>query len=131
MKSIKLGKGIILVVVTMLILSVLFTGCSSDKVVITSYVPGDYFVTNIKDSARLLKTNVVLELTTDKAEEFLVANNHIIRDVIIFTLREHTEEELRSSGIEDILGVEIVTNLESALEIEYIQRVYFDDFVVQ
>ena len=72
-----------------------------------------------------------MELTTDKKEEFLTENNHIIRDVIIFTLREYTEEELRSSDIEGILDAELVANLESALGVEYIQRVYFDDFVIQ
>lgn len=99
--------------------------------VIAYYVPGDYFVTNIKDSTRLLKANIVLELTTDTATAFLEENNHIIRDVIVFTLREQTETELRSSDIHDKLCSQIVSELKTRLNIDYLQTIYFNDYVIQ
>ena len=98
------------------------------------YVPGDYFVTNIADSTRLLKTTIVLELSTaeaDKVTEYLTENNHILRDIIVFTLRSKTEDELRSNGIEETLRTEIVNNLESKMGLDYIVTIYFNDYVIQ
>ncbi len=98
------------------------------------YTPGDYFVTNIKDSDALIKVTIVLELSTtdpESATEYLTQNNHIIRDVIVFTLRSKTEEELRSQGIEDQLRTEIVNNLKSKMGLDYITTIYFNDYVIQ
>ncbi len=98
------------------------------------YVPGDYFVTNIADSTRLLKTTIVLELSTaeaDKVTEYLTENNHILRDIIVFTLRSKTEDELRSNGIEETLRTELVNNLESKMGLDYIVTIYFNDYVIQ
>lgn len=98
------------------------------------YVPGDYFVTNITDSTRLLKTTIVLELSTaeaDKVTEYLTENNHILRDIIVFTLRSKTEDELRSNGIEETLRTELVNNLESKMGLDYIVTIYFNDYVIQ
>jgi flagellar FliL protein len=98
------------------------------------YVPGDYFVTNIADSTRLLKTTIVLELSTtdpDGVKAYLTENNHILRDIIVFTLRSKTEEELRSNEIEKTLRDEIVNNLESKMGLDYIVTIYFNDYVIQ
>ena len=129
-KKIIIIAGIVLVIVVAVAV-IVFSSPAEKKQVISCYEPGDYFVTNIKDSTRLLKATVVLELTTDKAEEYLAENNHIIRDVIVFTLREQTEPALRSTGIEDQLSELIASKLEETLEIDYIQTIYFSDFVIQ
>ena len=50
---------------------------------ISYYTPGDYFVSNIKDSTRLLQTTIVFELLTYDSESmdtYLTENNHVIRD---------------------------------------------------
>ena len=76
----------------------IFFNNSEPKEVRIAYVPGEFFVTNVKDSKYLLKTTIVLELSQEDKEEYLTENNHMIRDIIIFILREKTEEELRSAG---------------------------------
>lgn len=129
-------KKIIIIIVIVLVLAggaaAFFLLSNVEKEpVITYYVPGEYFVTNIKDSTRLLKANIVLELTTDTAQEYLTENNHIIRDVIVFTLREQTEPELRSSVIHDKLCKTIVDELKERLNIDYLQTIYFNDYVIQ
>lgn len=101
---------------------------------ISFYEPGEYFVTNIKDSKRLLQATIVLELATDDpagTAEYLTENNHILRDAIVFALREKTEEELRSIGIEDELRKRIVAELLEKMDIDYIQTIYFNDYVIQ
>ncbi len=95
------------------------------------YVPGDFFVTNIKDSKYLLKSTIVLELNAEEKEEYLTEYNHVIRDIIVFTLREKNEEELRSTGIQDILRKEIVDKIKSEMGIDYVVDVYFNDYVIQ
>jgi flagellar FliL protein len=98
------------------------------------YSPGESFVTNIKDSVRLLKTSVVLEISstdTEEVLEYLKENNHVIRDIVLFTLREKTEEELRSMGIDEGLRKELQENISKKMGIDYLQRVYFNDFVIQ
>ena len=109
----------------------LFMNKPAEAAVISYYSPGDYFVTNIKDSTRLLKATIVLELSTDKQEEFLTENNHIIRDIVLFTLRERTEDELRSDGIEQELREDIVSRLGEELGIDCLTTIYFNDFVIQ
>lgn len=101
---------------------------------ISYYTPGDYFVTNIKDSTRLVKVTIVLGLeSTDPTgtEEYLTKVNHVIRDIVVFTLRDKTEEELRSDAIRDTLTVELVKNINEGLGVDYIKTIYFNDFVIQ
>ena len=101
---------------------------------ISYYSTGDSFVTNVKDSLRFLKTTVVLEISatdTEKVQEYLKENNHVIRDIIVFTLRQKTEEELRSIGIEEQLREELRKNISKKMGIDYLQKVYFNDFVIQ
>jgi len=98
------------------------------------YVPGDYFVTNIKDSSRLLKTTIVFELsTTDPSgdQKYLTEHNHMLRDIIVFTLRSYSEDELRAEGIQDELRREIVEKLREQMNLDYIQTIYFNDYVIQ
>jgi flagellar basal body-associated protein FliL len=101
---------------------------------VSFYSPGETFVTNIKDSVRLLKTSVVLEISTtetEKVTEYLTENNQVIRDIIVFTLREKTEDELRSMGVEEGLREELKKSISEKMNIDYIQKVYFNDFVIQ
>ena len=101
---------------------------------IVYYTPGSHFITNVKDSTRLLKATIVLELsTTDPAgvTEYLTENNHLVRDVIVFTLCEKTEEELRATGAQEILRDKIVSKLNSEMGIDYVQTIYFNDYVIQ
>jgi flagellar basal body-associated protein FliL len=103
---------------------------------VSTYVPGDYFVTNIKDSKALLKTTVVLEIKDKKSEDEklkakLEENSSVIRNAIIFTLREKTEPELRATDIEEKLRTEIVAKLNKELGIDNITSIYFNDYVLQ
>ncbi len=98
------------------------------------YTPGDYFVTNIKDSTRLLKVTIVLEVVSTKTEEVtenLTENNHVIRDIILSTLRNKTEEDLRDVSSQDALRKEIVDNLKTQMGIDYLTTLFFNDFVIQ
>ncbi len=96
-----------------------------------SYNTGDCFVTNIKGSTRLLKTSIDFAVDDESHDDYLTENNGVIRDVIIFTLRKKTEAELRNEGSQDDLRKEIVKALKSEFDMEYLETVYFSEFVLQ
>ncbi|MGI5970188.1 MAG: flagellar basal body-associated FliL family protein [Oscillospiraceae bacterium] len=133
-------KKSLIFVLAVLIIAACLSGCSlfgkkgkegEEKIELTAYVPGDYFVTNVKGSSKLFKTTVVLMLDTDKLADELGDSEYVIRDTIIKRLRELTEEDLKSDGIQDRLRGELAKELNLALGIENIVTVYFSDFVMQ
>ena len=85
----------------------------------------------LRTADRLLKVTIVLALNTDKLQSTLDDNKYIIRDKIIFELRSLTEEDILSEDIQDRLRKSITDNLNSALGIDSIVTVYFNDFVMQ
>ena len=96
-----------------------------------TYALDNYFVTNVKDSNLLFKTTIVLVTTDAEMEDFLTENQYIIRDTIIFRLRELTEEDIMTNDIQEKLRGELPQILNKALNIETIVTVYFSDFVMQ
>ncbi len=97
----------------------------------SSYSPGEYFITNIQESNKLFRTDIILRLSRDDQLEFLEENNYIIRDIILFTLRDKTEEELRAAGAQQGLRDEIISSLKDKLGIDYITAIYFNEYIIQ
>ncbi|MEL7608592.1 MAG: flagellar basal body-associated FliL family protein [Bacillota bacterium] len=99
------------------------------------YETGDYFITNVKESEKLLKTTIVLEV--DKAAEdeefyaFLEENNHVIRNNIISILREKNEKELRTDDSMRALATEISKSINETLGIDNVKTVFFTEYVLQ
>lgn len=96
-----------------------------------SYPLKDSFITNVKDSNRLFKSTIVLILNDEKAVKGLADQEYIIRDTILFQLRNLTEKDLKSQDIQDALRSRLAGDLNTALGIESIVTVYFNDFVMQ
>lgn len=100
-----------------------------------SFVPGEYFITNVKDSNNYLKVNVVLEVNKANDDEefktFMTDNQHIIRNTIIFILRSKTVDDLKDMKVEDNLSTEITGAVNEALGIDNVKRIYFNDYVMQ
>lgn len=102
-----------------------------EPVVVYNYAIENAFVTNVKDSTKLFKTTVILVVNEEGMEETLDANIYIIRDTILFIMRNLTEEDISSSDIRDRLRNSIPAALNDALQIENVISVYFSDFVMQ
>ena len=136
-----MNKKLIIIIAAVLVVAAavcvyFFVIAKPPEKIYSDYEPGDYFVTNVKDSNSLIKTTIVLELYVyekdlDDITEYLTKNNHIIRDIIVFTLRSKTEEELRSQDIDKTLRQEIVQSISEQMGIDYISTVYFNDYVIQ
>lgn len=93
--------------------------------------PGDSFITNVQDSTSLLKTDILLETSNKDTSEFLTVNNYKIRDVIIKILRNKTKADLTQKDTQDILEREIIDNLTREYQVEGIENIYFNEFVIQ
>lgn len=108
------------------------SGDKEDKPVeLYNYAVDDAFVTNVKDSSKLFKTTIVLVVNQDGMDEFFETKQYVIRDTILFILRDLTEADIQSDGIQDELRAEIPGALNDALQIDNIVSVYFSDFVMQ
>lgn len=125
-------KTISLMLVLVVIVSI-FAGCAEEKTAnyVEYFAPGEYLVTNVADSYRLLKAAPVLEVNQEGLTDQLKLEQHVIRDVIIGVIRVKTEEQLRAGGIMDELRVEVKQALVDQLGMTYVTAVYFSDFVVQ
>lgn len=95
------------------------------------YSLGEPFVTNVQNSVCLVKVSVVLDINKEKQEQFLSDQKAIIRDLIILTVREHTEKEMRKPDIQQRLSDEICKRLNEKYEVEFFTRAYFTDMVIQ
>ena len=96
-----------------------------------NYAVKDSFVTNVKDSSKLFKTTIVLVANEKGLEEFFEEGQYVVRDTILFILRDLTEEDIRSDDIQDQLRISIAQALNSALQVESVVSVRFIDFVMQ
>ncbi len=119
--------------ISVLLLSAIMVGCASSapKEYIEYIVPGEYLVTNVSDTYRLIKAAPVLAINREGLTDQLKAEQHKIRDTMIGVIRTKTEEQMRSAGIMDELRVEIKQALVDQLGMDYLVAVYFSDFVLQ
>ena len=101
------------------------------EVILYTYPIEDAFITNVKDSQKLLKTTIILVVNKEKMDELLEKNQYSIRDTILLILRSLTVEDISGMGIQERLRSEIPTALNKALKIDNIVSVYFGDFVMQ
>jgi flagellar basal body-associated protein FliL len=96
-----------------------------------AYSPGDYFITNVKDSNKLFKTDIIIELLGEDDVTLLQENNYIVRDTIVFVLSAQTEKDLRAQGAQDVLRETLIEELNIKLGIDSITAIYFNEYVVQ
>ena len=94
------------------------------------YTPGEYFVTNVSDSDMLLKVMVVLGSDADHTE-FFESHVLLIRNEILFQLRSMAEDQFKDSQMETNFSDVMTQKLNTALDVDYITRIYISDLVLQ
>jgi len=100
-----------------------------DKNLIMATV-GDSFVNNVKDSKKICKITLKIEINKELAE--LVANRESeIRDKINAIVRSKTEEDLAGQEGQIKLQKEILAAVQRILNSKDVVNVYFDEFIVQ
>lgn len=125
---------IALVVLIVVLVGVIFLYVSAPKEEVTEYFlydTGEVFVTNVLGSRALLKTHITIELTNEDTLKFCESNQFKVRDTIIGILRSKPHEILASEENTQQLKQEVLTTLSNKYELEGLENIYFNEFVIQ
>ncbi|NLN45785.1 MAG: hypothetical protein GX153_04350 [Clostridiaceae bacterium] len=96
-----------------------------------NYDPGEYFVTDIADSERLLKADIIIRMSDKRKEKFYSENNHRIRSVVIRAIRGRSENELKGSGAQGNVSDDIIRMLNTEFESDEFLQIFYNEFVIQ
>ncbi len=91
---------------------------------------GDSYIVNIKDSSKMLKTALTLQVNDVHYEEEFKKKAKVIRGVILRELR-NMSEELLLKGSEDEIKDILLTAVSDELGVECIEKIYFTEFIIQ
>ena len=91
---------------------------------------GDSFVNNVKDSKKICKLTIKLEISKDVAE-LVTYREPEIRDRINALVRGKSEADLEGREGQEKLQKEIVALIQKIINSKGIKDVYFDEFIVQ
>jgi flagellar FliL protein len=97
---------------------------------ITMVTVGDSFVNNVKDSKKVCKITLEVEINKEIAE-LITYRQAEIRDTINAMMRSKTEEDLAGKEGQERLQKEIVTAIQKIINSKEVKNVYFDEFIVQ
>lgn len=89
------------------------------------------FVNNLKESKKLLKVTISLELANGKIQELVDGRKPEILNNINSLVREKTEEDLAGAEGQKRLQKEILSTIRKMLNTEKVINVYFHEFIVQ
>ncbi len=90
----------------------------------------DSFVTNIKESKRILKSVIEVEVADRKTENLLIAREAEIRNEIYLTLRSKKEEDFEGAEGQTNLQKEIMDIIKRILKTDKVLNVYFLEFII-
>lgn len=91
---------------------------------------GDSFVNNVKDSKKICKLTMKVEIGKEVAE-LVTYRESEIRDKINSIMRSKSEADLAGKEGQEKLQKEIVAAIRDIINSEEIRNVYFDEFIVQ
>ena len=95
-----------------------------------SYDAGE-FITNIKNSNKMLSCAIKMDLISESLLTTLTEKDYVAKDVINRRLRELTEADLEADSVQETLSKALVADLNAALNTEGFFKVYFVRFVYQ
>lgn len=108
-------------------------GSNGEKVkeIPTYTVGADDLYSNIKDSKKMLKINIVVETSSEELKENMENKKFLIRDTTNEIVVGKTEEDLLGENGQTNLKKEILKSLVEVFENERITNIYFNDFIIQ
>lgn len=102
----------------------------AEEVITFTYSLGELY-SNLKGSNRILKINIVLEITDEKFIENLDSEKSKITNHILELLRSKNESQLSGDSGQQSLRNEILKLMNSLLPSEKISDVFFVEFIIQ
>lgn len=92
-----------------------------------TYDPGKPFVTNVKNSDKILKCEIVFEITENNIKN-CEEKNYIIRDAVNKVLIELTEDEIYENTDLDEIGLRLVDSVNEAMRTSIFYSASFVSF---
>ena len=89
------------------------------------------FVTNIRDSKKMLSCAIKIDLISERLSTTLAEKDYVAKDTIVRELRQLTENDLDSSNVEANLSESLVEALNQSMNTQGFYKVYFVKFVYQ
>lgn len=139
-------KNIVLITIIMLLLLVIVSGIiiyillNNPRVVKEEPIKidkelmmvslGDSFVNNVKDSKKICKVTLKVEINKEVAE-LITYRESEIRDRINALMRSKTEADLAGKEGQEKLAKEMTAAMQKIINSKEIRNVYFDEFIVQ
>ena len=93
-------------------------------------IPGN-IITNIKNSRRFVRCEIVLILNNEKESTKLVNETFKVKDVMLEILRGTEELEFRADDIQDRISEKLITKMNELHEYESITKVYYKQLITQ
>lgn len=104
-------------------------------VVENAYADLGEFTVNLSDESqkRYLKCQISVgyDKSDKKTPEDLITNTVVVKDVIIFYLRNHDSEFMNDTTNEEIIKKDLVENINKALPIGRVTDIRFSNYIVQ
>lgn len=97
---------------------------------ITSYELGGMYA-NLKNSSRILKCTIVIEITDEEFTDELNNKKYLINNEINKIIRNKTTKEIEGSEGQISLQKEITDKLKEMFDAEKIYNIYFYELIVQ
>ena len=142
-----MNKKILLIIIAVILLIVIISGIvfiivstklssSKEEVLkvdkkIVMYEFDESFVTNVKDSKKILKTVIEVELANKKIEELVKARESEIRNEIYLILRSKKEKDFDGAEGQINLQKEITDSIRNIIKSKDVLNVYFREFIIQ
>lgn len=90
----------------------------------------DTLISDIRDSKKHLVFSPTLKIRKKGKEKYLDEHARIIRNVILFVVREKTEAELTDTDDIEALSGEIIFRLSEQMDVSFIEEVFFDQYYI-
>ncbi len=101
------------------------------KEVKTFSFPIGELYSNVKDSRKIMKTNMVVETVDEKIIEKIESNKSKMTNSILEVLRSKDESSLAGDKGQQALRTEVLKAIKQIVDSEKITNVYFVEFIVQ
>ena len=109
----------------------LLAGCAAEEFKTYPYSPGEYFVTNVRDSRNYLKAEVVIDVPDSKYIDTLTEKTYVVRSLVTAFLSQQNEAALNDPDAIAILSEELKLLINKELGADYCYKIWFPTFAIQ
>lgn len=88
-------------------------------------------ITNVKDSKKYIRCNIVIQLSNSEESIKLQENSFKVEDILISILRGIKEEEYKEINIQQKISDLVRKSIEEEMKVTSITKIYFSELITQ